>query len=302
MNKILYRPLITSLIFMMSCNNKTSSTDSIAVPKPTVTIVHPIIGNIQKREQINGQIVYLNKTTITAPIAGYVTTVNTALGNWVKKGELLFKIQTKESKALKDSNMSPSNQFGIISVFASAMGYINTLDITEPGVYITEGNAMATIVKNEDIAIQVNAPFEYSKLLNSDNTINIELPNKDVIPATFFKAMPIVDPVSQTQQVLFKLKQYSPLPENLNVIVSLLSGEKKNGILLPKDVILTNETQDQYWIMKIDKDSLAIKVPVERGLENNDSIEILTPKLTFKDNIIQKGAYGLPDSTKVKID
>tara|TARA_R110002033_G_scaffold36119_6_gene74428 strand:- start:3167 stop:4027 length:861 start_codon:yes stop_codon:yes gene_type:complete len=286
----------------MSCNNKTSSTDSIAVPKPTVTIVHPIIGNIQKREQINGQIVYLNKTTITAPIAGYVTTVNTALGNWVKKGELLFKIQTKESKALKDSNMSPSNQFGIISVFASAMGYINTLDITEPGVYITEGNAMATIVKNEDIAIQVNAPFEYSKLLNSDNTINIELPNKDVIPATFFKAMPIVDPVSQTQQVLFKLKQYSPLPENLNVIVSLLSGEKKNGILLPKDVILTNETQDQYWIMKIDKDSLAIKVPVERGLENNDSIEILTPKLTFKDNIIQKGAYGLPDSTKVKID
>tara|TARA_R110000868_G_scaffold83058_6_gene234731 strand:+ start:29373 stop:30236 length:864 start_codon:yes stop_codon:yes gene_type:complete len=287
---------------MMSCNNKTSSTDSIAVPKPTVTIVHPIIGNIQKREQINGQIVYLNKTTITAPIAGYVTTVNTALGNWVKKGELLFKIQTKESKALKDSNMSPSNQFGIISVFASAMGYINTLDITEPGVYITEGNAMATIVKNEDIAIQVNAPFEYSKLLNSDNTINIELPNKDVIPATFFKAMPIVDPVSQTQQVLFKLKQYSPLPENLNVIVSLLSGEKKNGILLPKDVILTNETQDQYWIMKIDKDSLAIKVPVERGLENNDSIEILTPKLTFKDNIIQKGAYGLPDSTKVKID
>ncbi len=302
MNKILYISITTSLILMMSCKNKTASNERVTAPIPTVTIVHPTIGNIQKREQINGQVVYLNKTTITAPITGYITTVTTALGNWVKKGELLFKIQTKESKALHDANMSPSNQFGIIKVFASAEGYINTLDITEPGVYITEGNAMATIVKNEDIAIQVNAPFEYSKLLNKDNNINIELSNKEMLSATFYKAMPIVDPVSQTQQILFKLKKYSALPENLNVIVSVLSNEKKNSILLPKDVILTNETQDIYWIMKVDKDSLAIKVPVERGLENNDSIEILTPKLTFKDNIIQKGAYGLPDSTKVKIN
>ncbi|WP_339917816.1 efflux RND transporter periplasmic adaptor subunit [Yeosuana marina] len=302
MNNILPKSLFLILVFMVSCNNKNASTDAVALPKPSVSIVHPTIGAIQKREQINGQIVYLNKTTVTAPITGYVTTVNTALGNWVKKGDLLFKIQTKESKALKDSNLSPSNQFGIISVFASAMGYVNTLNITDSGVYITEGSAMATIVKNEDIAVQVNAPYNYSKLLNSSNTIDIELPNKEVLPATFYKAIPMVDPVSQTQQMLFKLKKYSPLPENLNVIVSLLSSEKANSVMLPKDAILTNETQDEFWIMKVNQDSLSIKVPIQKGIENANTVEILSPKLTPADAIIQQGAYGLPDSTKVKIN
>jgi hypothetical protein len=188
MNKVLNIGFIVAIILIQSCKNKETSSDTL-LPQPIVSIVYPVLGSIQEKEQINGQVVYLNKATITAPITGYVTDVNIKLGDWIKKGSLLFNIQTKESKALQNSNILPSNQFGIIPVYASASGFINTLSITDAGIFITEGNVMATIVKNTDLAIQVNAPFGYRKLLNSAKSIEIELPDQEIKLATFYKAL-----------------------------------------------------------------------------------------------------------------
>jgi len=302
MNKLITISLIVSFLFMQSCKNKETSKVEGSLPKPSVSIVHPILGGIQEKIQINGQVLYLNKTAITAPISGYISTVNIKLGDWVKKGKLLFSIQTKESKAIQNSKISTSNEFGIIPVYASASGFINSLNITDTGIFISEGNAMATIVKNADLVIQVNVPFQYSKILINRKNIEIELPNNELKTAVFYKAMPVVDPISQTQQVYFKLNKYTSLPENLNVIVKIPNKEKKNILVLPKDVVLTNETQDEFWILKVTNDSLAIKIPVMKGLEGNGEVEILTPVLKLTDKIIQKGGYGLPDSTKVEIN
>ena len=302
MKNLINSSLIAVLIIMLSCNQNEKATYTIPVLLPLVSTVHPIIGDIQKKENINGQVVYFNKTTITAPVTGYITDVKTALGNRVKKGDLLFYIQTKESKALQNSNASTPNEFGIIPVFANTSGFINSLNITESGVFITEGNIMATIIKNTDLVIQVNAPYKFSRLLKSKKRVDIELPDKEVLAVSFYKALPTVDPISQTQQILFKLKEFKPLPENLNVIVTFTSMDKKNSTILPKDVVLTNETQDEFWIMKVNQDSLALKVPVKIGITNIEEIEILSPALSKSDIVIQKGSFGLPDSTKVKIN
>jgi hypothetical protein len=298
---ILFSILVIAF-FTTSCKKKSATSDNTSLPKPDVSIVSPIIGNIQENTQINGQVVFLNKTSITAPISGYVKMVNIKIGDWVKKGRLLFKIQTKESKALQSSNMEVQNKFGIIPVYASASGYINTLNISDSGVFITEGTNMATIVKNEDLVIQVNAPFQLSKLLVNNENIDIELPNQEHKTAYYYKAMPVVDPVSQTQQIYFKLKKFALLPENLNVIVKIPNKQKQHTIILPKNVVLTNETQDKFWIFKVTNDSLAVKIPVKKGLENNNDVEILTPILKITDKIVDRGGYGLPDSTKVKIN
>lgn len=299
MNKILTGNfLIFVLVFMLSCHQKETTNDKVLLP--VVSTIHPALGEIHEKVQMNGQVIYLNKTTVTAPVSGYVTEVNTSIGNWVKKNELLFKIQTKESKALQNSNVSNPNQFGIISVFANVSGFINMLNISEANVFISEGNAMAMIVNNADIAIQVNAPFEYAKLLSDKKMIEIVLPNNEVYEGYFLKAIPIADPVSQTQQILFKLKEKTTLPENLNLLITFLIKEKKESLLLPKDAVMTNETQDKFWIMEVSKDSLAIKVPIVKGIESDGKIEVLDPELSVSDEIIVSGGYELPDSTKVK--
>jgi hypothetical protein len=54
--------------------------------------------------------------------------------------------------------------------------------------------------------------------------------------------------------------------------------------------------------MKVIMDSIAIKIPVIRGIENDSLSEIISPLLRKNDLIISEGAYGLPDSTIVKIN
>jgi len=300
MNRILKYSFLAGLLLLISCHQK----ETVVQEKnllPIVNTIHPFHGNIQENKQLNGQIIYLNKTIITAPITGYVTKVNTTIGNYINKGDLIFKIQTSENKALQNTKSFNSNNYGQISLYAIASGYINSLNVTESGAYITEGTAMATVVNDKDLIVQVNSPYEYSKLLAKNKNIQIELPDKSTMAASYYKTIPMVDPISQTQKIYFKLKKYKILPENLNVIVDFTTEAKKNRVLLPKAAVLTNETEDQFWIMKVLNDSLAVKVPVVKGLEENGKTEILKPFLTDKDCIILKGAYGLSDSTTVKV-
>jgi len=300
MNRILKYSFLAGLLLLISCHQK----ETVVQEKnllPIVNTIHPFHGNIQENKQLNGQIIYLNKTIITAPITGYVTKVNTTIGNYINKGDLIFKIQTSENKALQNTKSFNSNNYGQISLYAIASGYINSLNVTESGAYITEGTAMATVVNDKDLIVQVNSPYEYSKLLAKNKNIQIELPDKSTMAASYYKTIPMVDQISQTQKIYFKLKKYKILPENLNVIVDFTTEAKKNRVLLPKAAVLTNETEDQFWIMKVLNDSLAVKVPVVKGLEENGKTEILKPFLTDKDCIILKGAYGLSDSTTVKV-
>ena len=53
--------------------------------------------------------------------------------------------------------------------------------------------------------------------------------------------------------------------------------------------------------MKLINPTTAIKVPVTRGIESDDRVEILSPKFASGDKIIITGNYGLPDTAKVKV-
>ncbi len=301
MNKLLKISMILLLLSVYACKNKNISDDN-SLPKPSVSIVHPVIGNIEEELSLNGQIVYLNKVEISSPISGYVIKVNTKIGDWVPEGKLLFKIQTKESLALKNTDTLMSKEMGTVPVYATTSGYINTLNVQDAGIFITEGSPMVNIVKNTDLVIQVNTPFQYSKLFKKKELFDIELPDSEILKSIYFRKIPYVDPVSQTQKIYLKLLNKKSLPENLNVLIKIKTKEKRNAVILPADVVLTNETQDLFWIMKVINDSVAVKIPVITGIKNADKIEIVKPKLKSSTIIINKGAYGLPDSSTVKIN
>jgi uncharacterized NAD(P)/FAD-binding protein YdhS len=53
--------------------------------------------------------------------------------------------------------------------------------------------------------------------------------------------------------------------------------------------------------MKLMDDSTAVKVPVTKGLEISDKIEIISPKFLVSDKFLLTGNYGLADTARVKI-
>jgi hypothetical protein len=168
-------------------------------------------------------------------------------------------------------------------------------------MYVAEGSQLCTILENKDMLVQVNVPYEYNQWIKINKGCKVVLPDSTFLDGTVYKIMPLINEISQTQNVLIKVHSNRPVPENLNVIVQFIRLSHSKAFLIPKAALLTNEAQQEFWVMKILHDSIASIVPVKKGFENKGMVEILSPQISVSDPVIIEGAYGLPDSTIVKV-
>lgn len=286
--------------FFVSCSNPVQETNHEALPRASVKVTSVVTGEIQKSLVLNGKTVYLKKNSVVSPIAGYVKKLNVSFGDKVQKNEVLFEIQTRETKALESMDILDKDA-GIIQILSPSDGTIDELNVNVTGGFITEGAQLCNIVENRYLMVQVNVPFENNKLIKTGTICEITLADNTQFAGTVYQILPTIDEISQTQKVLIKPNVSRQLPENLNLSVQFISKEIKNSILVPKKALMTNETQDRFWVMKLIQDSIAIEVPVEKGIENGGMVEIVSGNLFHNDQIITEGAYELPDSSVVNV-
>jgi multidrug efflux pump subunit AcrA (membrane-fusion protein) len=115
-------------------------------------------------------------------------------------------------------------------------------------------------------------------------------------------SLPIVDPATQTLNIVIKVPSANKLPENLIAKVRIIKTKKIGAQSLPKAAILTNDVQDDFWVMQLTDSLTAVKIPVKKGIETQDRVEITEPKFLPGDKIVLTGNYGLPDTAKVTIE
>jgi uncharacterized NAD(P)/FAD-binding protein YdhS len=113
--------------------------------------------------------------------------------------------------------------------------------------------------------------------------------------------MPTVESVSQTQNIVIRVNPDHTIPENLVAKVKIPKIIRDNTISLPRAAVLSDETQTQFWVMKMTDSITAVKVPVKKGIETKDRIEILSPAFSDQDKILLTGNYGLADTAKVRV-
>jgi multidrug efflux pump subunit AcrA (membrane-fusion protein) len=289
---------IVAFLLIVSCKN-TVQTEIESMPVPNVKIALVTEGNIQNKLSLNGTTTYLQKNKVAAPLSGYIVKINKKFGDQVHKNEVLFQIQSKESRALENSKVF-GNTIGIINVVAASNGFVNELTINETGGFVMEGEILCSIIDNTNVLVQVNVPFEYNQLVKTGVACELFLPDNRKLTGTVFRIVPLIDAVNQTQNVLIKLNTNTALPENLNVVVQFANKEQTNALLVPKNAILTDETQSEFWLLKL-VDKKVIKIPISKGIENDSLLVINTLNLKINDTIIVEGGYGLEDGTEVKI-
>jgi hypothetical protein len=257
-------------------------------------------GNIPTELSFNGSTVYLKKSPVVSPISGYITKVNARYGDEVRRNDVLFEIQTRESQALEGD--SSIRNFGIIRVTAVSEGFIDDITVNATGVFVSEGGSLCNIVNSRDLMIRVNVPFEYNSIMKRGKKCSIYLSDNSFISGSVTGILPVMDQENQTQTILIRPDTGRQLPENMNVIIKF-AGEspRDKAFLVSKSALMTNETQSEFWIMKIDSGNIAVKVPVLKSLANDSIAEIMSSRLRLNDLVISEGAYGLPDSTVVKI-
>ncbi len=111
-----------------------------------------------------------------------------------------------------------------------------------------------------------------------------------------------MDSASQTQAVAIRVRSPQPIPQNLVARVKIIKTSKAAGASLLKAAVLSDETQSEFWVMKLLNDSTAVKISVKKGIETGDKIEILSPAFNAADKFILTGNYGLADTAKIKIE
>jgi hypothetical protein len=283
-----------------SCNTTTPSEEGQA-PVVSVKATPVVKGNIENVISFNGSTVYLKKNQVTSPIAGYIVKANVKFGQEVKVDDILFEIQTRENKALA-SDKNTGVEAVTVKVFAISGGFINELNINEPGVFVPEGGNLCNIVDIKDLIVKVNVPFEYNSILTRERRCSIRLADNTTVPGSVIRILPVVDEVNQTQTVFIKPETVRQLPENLNLSVSFTSERHPQAFLVARSSLMANETQSDFWVMKIISGNMAVQVPVRKGIVNDTIAEIISSDININDLVISEGAYGLPDSSSIRIE
>ncbi|QEC79384.1 efflux RND transporter periplasmic adaptor subunit [Mucilaginibacter ginsenosidivorax] len=253
--------------------------------------------------ELNATSSFLQKNFVKANAIGYIQKVNAQIGHYVNKGEVLFTIKTKEAQSIGNSINILDTTFkfsGVNKIKASEHGYITQLN-HQLGDYVQDGEQLAVISDRSSFVFIMQLPYELRGSVSNNQDVLLTLPDGTKLNGNVASFMPAVDTLSQTQGVVIKVNTSTQIPENLVARARIVKTAKTNTISLPNSAILSNETQTEFWVMKLINANTAVKTPVKKGIESGDRVEIISPKFSGQDKIIISGNYGLADTAKVKI-
>jgi multidrug efflux pump subunit AcrA (membrane-fusion protein) len=298
--------IIGIVMLLFSCQGKKEGgddEDAKVVSETPVTVTTVDTSALADFIELNAVSATLRKNYEKSNANGYIQQVNAQIGQNVSKGQVLFTVRTKESQAIGNSINILDTTFkfsGENKIRASAAGYISQLN-HQAGDYVQDGEALAVISDRSSFVFLMQLPYELRSLVKTGQDVDLTLPGGTKITGTVSAFMPSVDTVSQTQGVSIKINSGQQIPENLVARVRIIKSSKSSATSLPKSAILANETQTEFWVMKLINDSTAVKVPVKEGIKSEGRVEVISPRFSGKDRIIVTGNYGLPDTAKVKI-
>jgi hypothetical protein len=303
MKNILTLSVIACFLIYSCKTHNESKTEAPSEGKVPVTTTYPEKSAMVDAIELNATSSFLLKTVLKSNVNGYLQEVNVQLGDKVGKGDKMFVIRSKEAENLGNTinKVDSTLKFsGLINVVSNGMGYITKLDY-EAGDYVQDGETLAEISDLNSLVFLLDLPYELKPFLPLNNNVTLTLPDGQLLNGVITKPMPTVDPASQTQKYVVKVNPVCSVPGDLIAKVKFIKSQKNLAISLPKGAVLTNETQSEFWIMKMTDSISATKVLVTKGIETSDRVEILSPKLKLTDLILLTGNYGLADTASVSV-
>jgi len=295
-------------IAMIGCKGKEPAPvedkkDSVDARTP-VTVTTVDRSGLDDYIELNAVSAFLQKSYVKAIANGYLQSSDVYPGKYVEAGQTLFTMQTKEARsignslALLDTTLKFS---GVNTIKANQHGFITQLN-HQSGDYVQDGEQLAVISDRNSFVFLLDLPYELRPVVLGKRNVELLLPDGTKLNGVVGPVMPTVDSASQTQSVVIRVDNASAIPENLIAKVRIVKTAKANTQSLPKAALLTDDTESDFWVMKLIDSATAVKVPVRKGIETKDRVEILEPVFSPGDKILVTGNYGLPDTAKVKVE
>lgn len=292
------------MLTIVSCKGKdAAATEDAPEASTPVTVTSISNENMEESVELNATSAFLQKWIVRANATGYLKTANVQLNRMVGRGQTLYSVKTKEAESIGNTINILDSSFrftGVNSIRANGSGFISQID-KQAGDYVQDGDQLAVITDTRSFVFLLNMPYELRPFIINKKSVNLVLPDGEILVGTISGSMPSMDPGSQTQSIILKVNSNHSIPENLIATVKVVKSDKTNSNSLPKSAVLADETQTEFWVMKMINDSMAVKTPIKKGIETNDRIEIVAPVFSATDKILISGNFGLSDTARVKI-
>jgi len=294
---------VTLFIQLTGCSSS-STTKKEETPKVSTPVTVTTVENTAISESVSFNAVsqYQRKNMVKSNINGYIEKSFVNQGDIVQAGKPLYSVKTKEGEALtkyaaKDSSFKFT---GKLTIVAPVTGIV--VEATkQTNDYVSDGEQLCIIAAQSSFVFMLNVPFEQNKYATPGRNCSILLPDSTVLNGTISGKLSTVDPVSQTQIYVVKPVTSEVLPENLSVLIKLSKSSKEKALVIDKSCVLSDETMENFWVMKLINDTTAIKVAIKTGIVSGNKIEILSPAFIQSDRLINTGNYGLSDTAYVNI-
>jgi len=290
------------LLVSLSCKQGAQSAEEAVDVKTPVTIVPVTFKSVTSSFELPAITSFLNKSMVRATTTGTIEKVLINQGEFVGTGQLLFSIRTREAMAMANINSNDSSLYfkGLINITSHNEGVVSSIAYRK-GDFVQEGDELAIVSEQSSLVFILDVPFELEKYISQNKNCAIILPDNSQIKGTITGKLPEMDMQSQTLKYVVKTSTPEHLPGNLIANVQLIKSTSRNAVVLPKPAVLGDETQTEFWVMKLINDSTAVKVAVSKGFENSDEVEIIKPVFLSSDRVILTGNYGLPDTARISI-
>ncbi|SDX38520.1 efflux RND transporter periplasmic adaptor subunit [Hymenobacter psychrophilus] len=300
----------SALLLLAACNpaapaEETAADETAVRPRAVVTVERVQTDTLTDVLELRAVSAYPAKDVLRATTTGYLLAPVPVPGQLVRAGQTVFTLQTKEARTLHLDQLTgdPRLRFsGIIRIASPRAGVLAIVDKLA-GDYVQDGEQLALVYDQTRFGFVLDVPVTQLRYVRTGQSCRITLPDGRVLPGRVAEVLPAADLATQVQRYTVRLIGPAPqLPENIAVTVQLDKTAPYRAATLPRPAVLTNETQTEFWVMRLLNDSTAVRVPVQTGLEQQGRIEIKRPVFSPQDRILVSGNYGLDDTAAVQIE
>jgi len=171
-----------------------------------------------------------------------------------------------------------------------------------PGEMAAAGTPLLIVMDTSSVIARAHIPQDQAALLKLGDKAAITVPGQeDPIEGKVAVVSPALDPNSTTVEVWVKAENPKErLRPGTSVQISMLARAVQNSLVIPAAAVLPSPDGSNY-VMVAGSDSKAHQKTVKTGIKQGDQMQILEG-LAEGERVITSGAYGLPDSTKIRIE
>ncbi len=236
-----------------------------------------------------GEIEPRTSVDVFPEIGGKIRDVFVSLGSFVKKGDLIAKIDPS----------SPGMQYALNPVHAPISGTVTTLPIKQ-GMTVSTGTKIATVGDVEHLQLTASVPERYVSSLRTGlkADVTLEAYQDIVFVATVIRVSPVVDSTSRTKEVTLEFDT-SDMRINAGMFakVKLYTDVYDGAVVIPSDAVIEKSNKKYIYIVNSDNTVSQREVSVGKTVDN---VVQLLSGVSEGEKMVIEGMRVLGDGSAVK--